>query len=66
MLGAVGKALGEVILSREELAGLTTEMLVSHEAPLGTQSVGAWLQENGSTLGVTYASEIRRHVTYQP
>ena len=66
LLGAVGKAMGEVILSREELAGLTTEMLVSHEAPRGTQSVGAWLQENGSTLGVTYASEIKRHVTYQP
>jgi uncharacterized protein YbjT (DUF2867 family) len=66
LLGAVGKAMGEVILSREELAGLTTEMLVSHEAPRGTQRVGAWLQENGSTLGVSYASEIKRHVTYQP
>jgi NADH dehydrogenase len=66
LLGVVGRAIGEVILSREELAGLTTEMLVSHEAPRGTQSVDAWLHENGAMLGRTYASEIRRHVTYQP
>jgi len=42
-----------------------TELLVSHEAPRGTQSVGAWLQEHGSQLGLSYASELRRHVTYQ-
>jgi len=66
LLGTVGQALGEVILSREELAGLRSEMLVSNETPRGTQSVGGWLQENGSTLGVNYASEIKRHVTYQP
>jgi NADH dehydrogenase len=66
LLGIVGKALGEVILSREELAGLTSEMLVSHEAPQGTQDVGAWLHANGASLGQRYASELRRHVTYQP
>jgi len=66
LLGLVGKAMGEVILSREELAGLTSEMLVSHEAPLGKQDVNAWLQDNGASLGQRYASELRRHVTYQP
>jgi uncharacterized protein YbjT (DUF2867 family) len=66
LLGLVGKAMGEVILSREELAGLTTEMLVSHETPRGTQDVNAWLQENGESLGQRYASELRRHVTYLP
>ena len=66
LLGLVGKALGEVILSYEEFAGLKTEMLVSHEAPRGTQDVGAWLQANGASLGQRYASELRRHVTYQP
>jgi uncharacterized protein YbjT (DUF2867 family) len=62
LISLVGKALGEVILSREELEGLTTEMLVSHEAPRGTENVGKWLLEHGPQLGVTYASELRRHV----
>jgi NADH dehydrogenase len=66
MIGLVGKAMGDVILSREELAGLTTEMLVSHETPRGAQDVNAWLQANGASLGQRYASELRRHVTYQP
>lgn len=66
LLGLVGKALGEVILSYEELAGLKTEMLVSHETPRGTQDVGALLKDNGASLGQRYASELRRHVTYQP
>lgn len=66
LIGLVGKAMGEVILSRDELDGLTTEMLVSHEAPHGTQDVNAWLQANGASLGQRYASELRRHVTYQP
>ena len=51
----------EVILSREELDGLMTELLLSHELPLGRQSVLRWLSEHGSELGLTYASELTRH-----
>jgi uncharacterized protein YbjT (DUF2867 family) len=66
LLDLVGKAMGEVILSYEEFAGLKTEMLVSRETPRGTQDVGAWLKDNGASLGQRYASELRRHVTYLP
>jgi NADH dehydrogenase len=61
-LKAAGWMVGEVILSREELDGLTTELLVSHEAPLGSHSVLAWLREHGSEAGKRYSSEFERHV----
>ncbi|HLF71363.1 MAG TPA: NAD(P)H-binding protein [Dehalococcoidia bacterium] len=62
LLRAVGRLVGEVILSREELDGLMTELLVSHEPPRGVQSVVGWLREHGSELGLAYASEFARHV----
>ena len=61
-LRVAGWAVREVILSGEELRGLMTECLVSHEPPRGTQSVLAWLRENGRGLGRSYASEMDRHV----
>ena len=63
LLRAVGWWAGEVVLSREELAGLMTELLVSHEAPRGTHSVSGWLREHGAELGRAYASEFARHVS---
>ena len=63
LLRAVGWWAGEVILSREELAGLMTELLVSHEAPRGAHSVSGWLREHGAELGRAYASEFARHVS---
>ena len=63
LLRAVGWWAGEVVLSREELAGLMTELLVSREAPRGTHSVSGWLREHGAELGRAYASEFARHVS---
>jgi nucleoside-diphosphate-sugar epimerase len=53
--------LKDVILTREELDGLEQELLVSHEAPLGQQSVVQWLMEHGSSLGATYVNDRLRH-----
>jgi NADH dehydrogenase len=61
-LRAAGQLVGEVILSREELAGLMSELLVSHEPPRGTHSVLDWLAAHGADAGRTYSSEFKRHV----
>ena len=53
--------LGDVILTEEELKGLQQELLLSHEPPLGTQSVRHWLQANASSLGRSYVNDVRRH-----
>lgn len=61
LLRAVGWLVGEVILSAEELAGLTGELLVSHEPARGRQSVREWIAAHGDELGRSYASELARH-----
>jgi len=60
-ISLLGRFLGDVILSRQELDGLMDELLVSWEAPRGAQSVGDWLQAYGDRLGRSYASERARH-----
>ena len=62
LLGGLNRMVGEVILSRQELDGLMTELLVSHEPPRGAQSVIVWLRDHGAELGRSYASEMTRHV----
>jgi NADH dehydrogenase len=62
LLRLVGWLVGEVILSREELEGLTTELLVSRDPPRGKHSVREWLFEHGDELGRSYTSELARHV----
>jgi NADH dehydrogenase len=61
-LAVAGRFVGEVILSREELDGLMTELLVSHQPPRGGHSVLEWLSRNASDAGKAYSSEFERHV----
>ncbi len=51
----------DVVLTKDEVAGLTADLLVSQEAPTGTTPLSAWLQEHRETIGRTYASELKRH-----
>lgn len=66
LLRGVGWMKGEVVLSRQELDGPMTELLVSREAPRGMRSVTGWLREHGPELGRAYASEFARHVYHAP
>ena len=57
----VGLFVRDVVLTRQELDGLMQELLVSHEAPRGTQRVESWLLMSADSLGRHYASELNRH-----
>ena len=57
----LGRALDDVILTREELEALMAGLLVSHEAPRGTTLFSDWLAANGSWLGSRYLNEVSRH-----
>jgi nucleoside-diphosphate-sugar epimerase len=59
--GLLGRALGDVLLTRHELAALTSDLLVSHQPPLGTTSFTAWLADAAPWLGREYLSEVKRH-----
>jgi NADH dehydrogenase len=58
---ALGRLLNDVVLTPQEIDGLTAGLLVSHEAPLGRIDFSDWLTENRISLGSTYANELQRH-----
>jgi uncharacterized protein YbjT (DUF2867 family) len=64
-MAALARALGfvvrDVVLTADEVRGLTAGLLASHQPALGQISFLEWLKENGSTLGREYANELRRH-----
>ena len=52
---------GDVLLTPEEVDGLMAGLLVSSEPPRCETHLKDWLEENKESVGVHYASEIKRH-----
>ena len=65
LLGArlMGLLVRDVVLTRDEIDGLTADLLVSKsgEPPPGTTRLSEWLDDNAGLLGSKYASELERH-----
>jgi NADH dehydrogenase len=57
---AVGAATGDVMLTREEIAGLMAGLLYVDAPPTGTTRLTDWIREHADTLGRTYTSELAR------
>lgn len=59
--GAImGKVVGDVIITREEIEGLMADLLVVDAPPAGRTRLTDWARENADWLGKYYASEIGR------
>jgi uncharacterized protein YbjT (DUF2867 family) len=58
---ALGVVVRDVVLSDDEIRGLTAGLLVSHRPALGGVSFLEWLHANTSTLGRNYANDLDRH-----
>jgi uncharacterized protein YbjT (DUF2867 family) len=52
---------GDVMLTQEEVAGLTGNLLHSEGPRSGKVRLSKWLAENARLMGVRYASEVGRH-----
>jgi uncharacterized protein YbjT (DUF2867 family) len=52
---------GDVLITRDEIAGLMANLLISQNAPTGHTHLAEWLQENSTHVGRAYASELARH-----
>jgi uncharacterized protein YbjT (DUF2867 family) len=65
VLLAVGRIVGavvrDVVLTPDEVAGLTANLLVSSGPPTASTRFSEWLVRNAQELGVHWASELRRH-----
>ena len=57
----VGYLIGDVILTRDEVVGLMSDLLISQEPVTGQTLLSNWLGENASLVGARYASELKRH-----
>jgi NADH dehydrogenase len=57
----VGKAVHDVVLTRDELEGLMAGLLVSKDAPTGRTRLSEWSNRHAHLLGTRYASELNRH-----
>jgi NADH dehydrogenase len=58
---ALGLVVRDVVLTADEIRGLTAGLLVSYQPALGDISFIEWLKEKGSALGRVYANELGRH-----
>ncbi|MFZ1995124.1 MAG: NAD(P)H-binding protein [Solirubrobacteraceae bacterium] len=57
----VGLLLGDVVLTRDEITGLTSGLLVSQDPPRGQIAFSHWLEQHALSIGSSYASELDRH-----
>ncbi len=58
----VGWCVRDVLLTREEIQGLMSNLLVSSTPPNCLTRCSEWLRRNANLLGRRYASELSRHV----
>ncbi len=54
------KIVGDVIVTRDEIAGLMSNLLFVDAPPAGTTRLTDWAKERADTLGRHYANELSR------
>ena len=57
----LGRLVDDVVLTRDEIQGLSQNLLVSSGAPTASTKLSDCLRANAATVGKTYASELARH-----
>jgi NADH dehydrogenase len=58
----LGKFLGDVLITWQEVQGLMAGLLCTDSAPAGRTRLSAWARENAEALGARYASELGRRL----
>ena len=57
----IGPLLGDVLLTRDEIAGLMAGLLISHGPPSAPTRFSDWISLQAHSLGRRYACELDRH-----
>jgi NADH dehydrogenase len=58
----IGKLMGDVLITRDEISGLMQNLLYTSSPPTGSTKLSDWAREHAATLGFHYASELRRRL----
>jgi len=61
----LGKLIGDVMITRDEVEGLMADLLVTTSPPAGSTRLTDWAWEHADTLGKHYASELARRKNRQ-
>lgn len=56
----IGKFVGDVLITRDEIDGLMRGLLCTNSPPAGSTRLTDWAREHAQQLGVRYASELAR------
>ncbi|HUY18427.1 MAG TPA: NAD-dependent epimerase/dehydratase family protein [Candidatus Binataceae bacterium] len=56
----IGFLMRDVTLTSDEIAGLTSNLLIANGTPVGRTRFSEWLRANADQLGTRYASELAR------
>ena len=56
----LGKFVGDVMITYEEIKGLMADLLHVDSPPQGTTRLTDWIREHADSLGRKYASELAR------
>ncbi len=62
----LGLLVGDVVLTPDEITGLTGGLLVSHDPPRGQIPFSRWIAEHAASIGSSYANELHRHFVAAP
>jgi len=57
----IGYAVRDVVITKDEIEGLMSNLLVSEGLPTGHTHLSAWLEQHAESAGVKYASDLKRH-----
>ena len=58
---AIGRVVGDVLVTRDELEGLMAELVTTDGPATGSRRLTEWLHKNAAIVGTRYASEVGRH-----
>jgi uncharacterized protein YbjT (DUF2867 family) len=56
----IGRAVGDVVITRDEITGLMADLLAVDAPPAGSTRLTDWAREHAAQLGMRYASELAR------
>ena len=56
----IGRLVGDVMITREEIKGLMDDLLYVDAPPAGITKLSDWAKERATSLGLQYTSELAR------
>jgi len=58
----IGRFVKDVVITKEEIDGLRSDLLFTSSPPAGNTKLSEWVMEHAQTIGKKYASEVGRRI----